>query len=277
MRTESNKKIKLSEITPVEPIAPYIGGKSLLAKTIVPIIENQPHTIYAEPFMGMGGIFFRRTKRPKCEAINDINQDLIILYRVLERFYPYFADMMKYKLCSRAEFNRLILENPNLLLDFERAARFLYLQKNAFGGKVNSQAFGVALERPGRFDVRKVLQAAEDIHERLQGVYIECLPYQDFIRRYDREGTLFYLDPPYWNNENDYGKGIFGKADFERLNGLLRTIKGKFIMSINDVEPIRELFYGFYFKEVTTRYSLGCRMKKALKPVGELLIANFEI
>lgn len=74
--------------------------------------------------------------RPKCEVINDINQDLIILYRVLERFYVYFVDMIKFKLGSRAEFMRLLEQSPDTLLDFERAARFIYLQKTAFGGKV---------------------------------------------------------------------------------------------------------------------------------------------
>lgn len=244
---------------------------------IVPIIDKTPHILYAEPFMGMGGVFFRRTKRPKCEAINDINQDLIILYRVLERFYPYFADMLKYKLCLRAEFNRLLAEKPNLLLDFERAARYLYLQKNAFGGKVMCQSFGVSVERPGRFDVSKVLSAAEDIHERLQGVYIECLPYREFICRYDREGALFYLDPPYWNNENDYGKGIFGKDDFEVLSTTLRAIKGWFILSINDVPEIREIFKGFYIKEVVTAYSIATKNAARCVPARELLISNFEI
>lgn len=273
MRTESNKNTILSNVMPIEPIAPYFGGKRLLAKTIVPIIDNTPHDVYAEPFMGMGGIFFRRTKKPRCEAINDINQDLIILYRVLERFYPYFADMMKYKLCSRAEFERLKAENPNLLLDFERAARFLYLQKIAFGGKVTGQNFGISIERNGRFDVSKVLASAEELHERLRGVYIECLPYADFIQRYNRGNTLFYLDPPYWDCETDYGKGIFNKEDFTHLSVILRKIKGKFIMSINDVPPIREIFKGLYLKEVTTKYSLTVKSKEA----RELLVSNFKI
>jgi len=37
------------------------------------------------------------------------------------------------------------------------------------------------------------------------GIVIESLPWADFIRRYNRTGMLFYLDPPYWGNENDYG------------------------------------------------------------------------
>lgn len=207
-------------------------------------------------------------------VVNDINQDIITLYRVLERFYPYFIDMMKFKICSRAEFDRLLKQNPNLLLDFERAARFLYIQKNAFGGKTTSQSFGVALERPGRFDVSKLIPYAEEIHERLQGVYIECLPYQDFISRYDRAETLLYLDPPYWGCENDYGKNIFEKADFENLAKLLKSIKGKFIMSINDVLEIRKIFKKFHIIEVQTRYMVSSH---TTKPTTELLISNIDL
>lgn len=60
MRTESTQNIiNFEQVKPVNPIAPYLGGKRLLAKTIVPIIEKIPHNIYAEPFMGLGGVFFQ--------------------------------------------------------------------------------------------------------------------------------------------------------------------------------------------------------------------------
>lgn len=272
MLNESNCDFK--NVNPVNPIAPYLGGKKLLAKTIIPLIEKIPHQVYAEPFIGMGGIFFRRNIRPKCEAINDINQDIITLYRVIERFYPYFIDMLKYKLCSRAEFNRLKEQTPETLLDFERAARYLYLQKNAFGGSTTCQSFGVDLSRGARFDISRLIPHAEELHERLQGVIIECLPYQNFIQKYDRQFTLFYLDPPYWNCETDYGKGIFSKMDFDNLAKLLKGIKGKFILSLNDVPEIRRIFQGFYIKEVQTTYTTGIQNGKEAK---ELLISNVDI
>ena len=52
-------------------------------------------------------------------------------------------------------------------------------------------------------------------------------------------------DPPYWDCETMYGKGIFAKDDFERLAEQLRHIKGRFLLSINDVPAIREIFTGF--------------------------------
>lgn len=272
MQVESKNIFNFEQVKPVEPLASYIGGKKLLAKTIVPIIEKIPHNIYCEPFVGMGGIFFRRTKRPKCEAINDINNELVNMFRMVERFPDYLADMLKFKICSRAEFKRMLATPPLLLTELERAVRFLYLQKTAFGGKVRSQAFGVDLSRV-RFSSKRVIPQIQALHERLSNVYIECLPYAEFIKRYNRVDTLFYLDPPYWNCENDYGKGTFCKADFDELAKLLKGIKGKFILSINDVPEIRQIFKAFYIKEVQTTYTVGTQSGKQ---AAELLISNID-
>ncbi len=264
---------KLSPIEITSPAAPYIGGKRNLSKQIIERINDTPHTLYAEPFTGMGGVFFRRTFRPKAEVINDLSRDVITLFRVLQRHYPDFMGMLRYQLTSRVEFERLKATDPTTLTDFERAARFLYMQRTAFGGKVTGQSYGVCTERPARFDVTKLASTLEDLHERLSGVAIECLPYQEFIKRYDRKHTLFYLDPPYFNCENDYGKNMFEREDFERLAILLGDIKGKFIMSLNDVPEIRAVFANFNIEAVQTTYSLARHNRTK---AGELIITNYE-
>ena len=272
MQVESKNIFNFEQVKATEPIAPYLGGKRLLAKTIVPIIEKIPHNIYCEPFVGMGGIFFRRTQKPKCEAINDINNELVNMFRMVERFPDYLADMLRFKIYSRAEFKRMLATPPLLLTELERAVRFIYIQKSAFGGKVRNQAFGVDLSRV-RFNSGRVIPQIQALHERLSNVYIECLPYAEFIKRYNRVDTLFYLDPPYWNCENDYGKGTFCKADFDELAKLLKGIKGKFILSINDVPEIRQIFKAFYIKEVQTTYTVGTQSGKQ---AAELLISNID-
>lgn len=274
MRTQSTNIINFEQVKPTEPIAPYLGGKRLLAKTIVPIIEKIPHNIYAEPFMGMGGIFFRRTQKPKCEAINDINSEIVNMFRMVERFPDYLADMLKFKICSRAEFKQMLATPPLLLTELERAVRYLYIQKNAFGGKVRGQAFGVDVGRAGRLVPEKLIVQIQELHKRLSGVYIECLPYAEFIKRYDRPDTLFYLDPPYWGCESFYGKDFFSRADFGELAKLLKGIKGRFILSINDVPEIRQIFKSFYIKEVQTMYITGTQSGKA---AAELLVSNVDL
>lgn len=241
-----------------------------LAKHVSNRISAIAHQTYVEPFVGMGGIFFRRAEQPKCEVINDISGDVVTLFRILQRHYPQFLEVLKFQLTSRSEFERLAKTEPDTLTDLERAARFLYLQRTAFGGKVDGRTFGVSL-RSARFDLSKVAPLLEDVHERLSGVIIERLSYADCIKRYDRTETLFYLDPPYWACEDYYGKDVFGADDFQKLADQLKTIKGRFLLSINDTPQIREIFAGFDVEEVSLKYTLNT---SGQKKVQELIFSN---
>ena len=158
------------------------------------------------------------------------------------------------------------------LTDLERAARFLYLQRTSFGGKVNGRVFGTSTMNPARFDLTKLVPMLEAIHERLSPVVIECLSWQDCIKKYDRPGSLFYLDPPYHGCENDYGKGMFDRGEFVKIAEALRQINGRFIMSINDVPDIRRLFGNFTIIEAPTTYQLPGANNA--KKVTELVITN---
>jgi DNA adenine methylase len=267
----------LMAVQPVRPAAGYQGGKRALAKRICAIIDATDHDSYAEPFVGMGGIFLRRSRRPRVEVINDISGDVATFFRVLQEHYVYFVDMLRFRVASRAEFTRLLAQDPVTLTDLQRAARFLYLQRLAFGGRVSGRHFGVDASQGARFNTTKVEPVLADIHERLAGVTIEQLGYGEFIRRYDRAGALFYLDPPYWGCETDYGQDVFGRADFAQLAAQLARIRGRFLMSINDTPGVRELFGAFRIAEVPTTYAIATAATGTAKPVTELLISNFAI
>lgn len=260
-------------VEPVRPVAPWLGGKRNLAGRIVALIERVPHAVYAEPFVGMGGIFLRRRLRPRAEVINDFGRDIATLFRILQRHYPQFLEVMRFQLTTRAEFERLVATDPATLTDLERAARFLYLQRTAFGGKVSGRNFGVSRDRPARFNLTTLEPMLEDVHARLAGVTIECLDFAEFIRRYDGADTLFYLDPPYWGSEGDYGKALFSRADFARLAESLAAIRGRFLMSINDTPEIRGIFGRFELTEVRTTYSVGNRSGGGGER-AELIVAN---
>ena len=217
-------------------------------------------------------MFLRRPERAHAEVINDANREVATLFRVLQRHYVAFLDMIRFQLTSRAEFERLARSDPATLTDMERAARFLYLQRTAFGGKVRGQNFGVSAGLPGRFDITKLGPMLEALHERLAGVVIECLGWPAFIARYDRAGTLFYLDPPYWGSEDDYGRDVFPRADFARLAETLRALKGRFVLSINDTPETRALFEGFAIEAVEVTYTIGGGLHGAKPKARELLI-----
>lgn len=246
-------------LTPIEPVRPpagYIGGKRRLAAKLCELIASRPHRTYAEAFVGMGGVFFRREVRPPAEIINDRNGEVANLFRILQRHYPQFMDTLRFQITSRREFERLKASDPVTLTDLERAGRFLYLQRLAFGGKVAGQSFGVDRRSAGGFNLTRLAPLLEEVHERLAGVVIESLDWTRFLDRYDAPETLFYLDPPYWGSEGDYGKELFGRDQFELLAQRLSVLRGSFIMSINDVPEIRERFGRFRIEEVELLYSV---------------------
>lgn len=258
---------------PAAPVAPWQGGKRNLARRIIERLQAIPHHTYVEPFVGQGGVFLRRPFRARSEVINDLSRDVATLFRILQRHYLPFLEMIRWRLTSRTEFERLAAENPETLTDLERAARFLYLQRTAWGGKVVGQNFGVSIGRPGHFDVTRLGPILEEVHERLSGVVIECLPWDQLLARYDRPGTLFYLDPPYWGCEDDYGPGMFAPADFERLASALARLQGRFLLSLNDRPEVREVFRGFEIEAIETSYSIaGSRAGRGR--VGEVLISG---
>lgn len=261
----------LSPVHPVRPVAPYIGGKRNLARRICALIDATPHDTYAEPFVGMGGIFFRRRSRPKCELINDWSGDVANLFRCMRAHAGALNDLIALQLMTRADFDRHQREDPTLLTDLQRAARFVYLQRTAYGGKVSGQNFGVRTDGPCRFRASEVGKDLLAAGRRLEGVTIEQLPWAEFIARYDRPGVLFYLDPPYFGCEDDYGPGMFDQAEFEVMAEQLARLQGRFILSLNDRPRVREIFARFSIEAVGTHYGLA---GKGAQAAGEVIITG---
>ena len=265
---------KAPRTTPVEPIdglAPWVGGKRYLAKTIIPMIDAVPHVCYAEPFVGMGGVFFRRTSRPRTEVINDLGDDVFNLFRIVKHHAPALLDEIEFTLASRRLFELILRLDPSTLTDVQRAARFFVWQSLCYSGRPGNRSFPIcSVQGRGRRKeaVHRRLAAA---HSRLAKVTIEHLPWQDFIASYDRSTTLFYLDPPYWGRETLYGKGLFSRADFEQMADLLARLKGRFILSLNDLPEVRHIFARFELQQVSVSYSAapGAHVR-----AGELLITG---
>ena len=260
---------------PAEPLAPWLGGKKYLARRIIELIEAIPHTCYAEPFVGMGGILLRKATRAKSEILNDLNGDIVNLFRALREHPVELARQFELALASRAEFARLLAVPPETMTDIQRAARWAYLQRLSFSGKpahlVTPGQIGPSTHHPARLTAARMRRLIGAAHERLQGVHIECLDWDVFVRRYDRPRTLFYLDPPYLGHETDYGVGMFSVEDFARMAEPLRGIEGRFILSLNDTPEVRATFEGFEIEALETRYSVNV---KATRRAREVLISG---
>jgi len=235
-----------------KPLVPWIGGKRKLADHIFPLFPN--HQCYVEPFCGAAALFF--LKQPsEVEVLNDINGDLINLYRIVKHHLEELYKQFKWTLTSRQNWEWLKIIPPETLTDVQRAARFLYLQKLAFGGKVDGQTFGTATTSRPRFNIFTLEQDLADAHYRLAGTTIEHLSWDKVVEKYDRPHTLFYCDPPYWETE---GYGVkFEWEEYEKLEQFARTIQGQMIISINAHPEIRELFKDMPVVEVDYQYTVG--------------------
>jgi DNA adenine methylase len=259
-----------NEAAPKKSFLSWVGGKSQLSEKIIPLMPD--HRCYCEVFAGAAWVLFKKPES-KSEVINDINVDLVTLYRVIQHHLEEFVRYFKWVLVSRDEFERLKRVDPTTLTDIQRSARFYYLIRMRFSSNLNSPSMGVATTRGPRLNLLRIEEELSAAHLRLSSVYIENLHFTKLIDRYDRPHTFFYIDPPYYNCENHYGKGIFGRSDFNVLAARLAQLKGKFIMSINDTPEVRKIFGEFKIREVTTRYTVGNAKKS--DAVTELLVMNY--
>lgn len=251
------------------PLA-WLGGKSRLADQI---IERMPaHQTYCEVFAGAAWVLFKKPES-KVEIINDINSELVNLYRCVQHHLGELVLQFRWMLVARDEFDRFLSTPAETLTDIQRAARFFYLAKASFGAKVVRPAFGIAATAQPRLNLLRIEEDLSEAHLRLARVFIENRPYDQVIERFDKPGTLFYVDPPYWGCESDYGEGLFSRDDFARLAAILGRLRGKFILSLNDTPGVRETFGGFHIEAVKTRYSIAATGKKE---VGEVFITNFK-
>jgi DNA adenine methylase len=246
---------------------PYIGGKRALAKRIIAIFPK--HTTYVEPFAGGAQVFFRK-EPSKVEILNDLDSDVVNFFRVCQQHYQELVRYLKFTVSSREWFELLEEAKPNGFTDIQRAARFLYMAKNCYAGLVRRKNFAWSVSNPNRFNPERIPGLIEETHHRLARVQVEHLPYEQVIEQFDRQETLFYLDPPYYKLKL-YNFNL-EHEDFVRMAERLAGIKGKFVLSLNDVPEVRTLFKRFKIHTIDIPYTA---QKTAGKRFREVLIRNF--
>lgn len=217
---------------------------------------------------GGAALFFKKDPSP-VEVLNDVSGDIVCLYRVVQHHLEEFIRQFRWSLVSRQMFEWLNHTPPETLTDIQRAARFYYLQKLAFGAKATGRTFGTAATTPPRLNLTRIEEELSAAHLRLARVTVEHLDWAKCMERYDRPDTLFYVDPPYWQTEG-YGAD-FGWDSYERLALAMGSIKGKAIVSINDHPDIRQAFCGLPMRQVDIAYTVGG--KRAARQ--ELVILNW--
>lgn len=251
------------------PIVPWMGGKRRLASQLIPLFPE--HTCYVELFCGGAALYYLRPEPAKVEVINDIDGELVNLYRVVQNHLEEFIKQFKWSLTSREMFKWLKEAYCPGLTDIQRAARFYYLQHHAFGAKPTGQTFGTATTAKP-INLCRIEENLSEAHLRMAGTTIEHLSWQDCFKRYDRPHTFFYADPPYWQLTG-YGAD-FGLEQYQQLAEVMASSQGKVMVSLNDHANMRDVFKDFRIEKLKIKYSVGSA-KSRNKTSSEIVIMNW--
>jgi len=215
----------------------YVGGKYFLKNKINSILPK--HDLFVEVFGGGASILLHKAPS-KIEVYNDLNKDLANLFYVLSFHYDEFYKKVKFLVYSREIFNVIKKEIENTKIqsipDVDRAVKVFYLHNTSFSGIGTSFSYGLAKSRAAIYN-RKI-KKLESISKRLRDVLIEALDFEEVIKKYDTEDTLFFLDPPYFGTEFYYSADdlSFRYEDHIRLLDLTKNIQGKFILTTYENE-----------------------------------------
>jgi len=246
----------------------YIGGKRRLAPFLISVFPA--HQTYVEPFAGGAQVFFHKDPSP-VEVLNDLDGEVVNFLRVCQLHHEELLRWLRFMVPSRTLHRLYTAHDPATLTDVQRAARFLYLQKNSFGGRIRRQNYHYCVTKPANFNPARLPELLRATAARLERVQLECWPYERILERYDRPTTLFYCDPPYVGV--DLYRVNFTDDEFEQLARRLASIHGKFVLSINDCELSRSVFREFHSLEVPVVYTAT----RSVPTVRELVISNFPL
>ncbi|SFH20879.1 DNA adenine methylase [Desulfotomaculum arcticum] len=245
----------------------WIGGKRLLRAEIV---KRFPPNFgrYIEVFGGAGWVLFYRDKHAEFEVYNDLNSDLVNLFRCVKNHCSEVQKELSYILNCRELFEDYLAQNTvRGLTDIQRAARFFMIIKNSYGS--NCRNYGC---RPK--DIMGMTNYLNQVQQRLSRVVVENKPYDSLLDVYDRPAALFYLDPPYYGTEKYYS-AVFQHEEHAKLREILLNIKGKFILTYNDCTQVRELYKNFNIVAVSRSNNLNIRYNYADHQYKELIIRNY--
>lgn len=241
---------------------PWIGGKRLLADKIISLFPDKIDR-YVEVFGGGGSVLFARDKHAPLEIYNDANSQLVNLFRCIRFHRQELQREISGYINAREVFDDIRAQiDMRGFTDIQRAAMFYIQIKISYGA--DGRTYGCN---------KKNISAdyLTDIEERLKtgaGVVIEHKDFENLINVYDRPGALFYCDPPYHKTERHYDVK-FKPEDHQRLKDCLTGIKGRFILSYNDDEYIRDLYKEFNILPVSRHNNLSSGEFK------ELIIKNY--
>jgi len=249
------------------------GGKSRLVKSIIPLFPE--HKMYAEVFGGASWILLNK-QESLIEIYNDIEGNIVNLFRVIRDFPGEFINRLRYDIISRETFDlykKIDLQN---LDPFDRAVKYYYIHCNSFSSDMSTFIKRDRLTNPNRI-ISRMPKLLLEFSKRMINVVIENLDFREFFKKYNGEEWLFYLDPPYYGVEG-YAEPFTDNEHNDLAKILHEDFKGRFILSYNDVPEIRKLYSKFNTITLDVIYQAANRPKvnqNLSEKKSELVITNF--
>lgn len=249
----------------IEPFLRWAGGKRWLARKIAPLLKKRLKGTYFEPFLGSGAMFF--ALQPERAVLSDINEDLINTYRVVAAEPKrLIADLQKLSVDAETYY-RIRKWEPNTR--YERALRFIYLNRTCYGGlyRTNSQGkfnvpFGGGSRTPAILWKKKILEKASEL---LRQPKIQLLV-SDFEPILSKAGwgDVVYCDPVYtttaFEQFDRYNPKVFRWAEQERLrNAVYEAYARGALIVISNVyaKDIRNLYLDAFRIKLRKKKSIG--------------------
>ena len=233
---------------------PYYGGKNKMVGRILPYLPTAEHGVqrYIEPFGGSAAVLLNR-KPVKVEVYNDLNADLVNLFRMLRERGPELTERLRLTPYSRDEFRSSFSHSDD---EIEQARRtvvrytMIYLcrvSNKILERKCGTFGTGATSTRARAFSRR--VDSLPAIVERLRPVTIENREAYQLLATYDSPEALFYCDPPYVHaarqNTDDYGTEM-SDEDHRCLAKALRGLEGRVALSGFDSNLYSELYKGWH-------------------------------
>ena len=247
----------------------WVGGKHELRPKIATYIPSDIKQ-YIEPFGGAGWVLFYKERWARYEIYNDLNSDLTNLFTMIKHHSEALVKEMEFMIPSEETFYTLKSEFKPLT-EIQRAARFLYLLSYSFSAL---QSNFVCSNNANIRSLENLKAKILKLGQRLDRVMILNRDYEQVLEKYDGKDSFFYLDPPYFAYSKGLNK-VYKEIEHEKLAGILKNIKGKFLLSYNNDDYIKNLYSNFEIIHLSKshKFSNGGGVGRGYE---ELLIKNYK-
>lgn len=247
------------------PVLRWPGGKRRLLPQLLPLLDTT-RGLYCEPFAGGLAVLLAK-ERSRVEVVNDINGDLVALYRCAQFHLEALVTEFEMIIGSRQNLNEL--RGQPGLTDLQRAARFLAINRFSFSG--NHETFAVSRATPGISSRENVIASLRALNVRLDRVAVEHTTWQKCLKLYDSPDSLFFLDPPYLHADTHIYRG-WSEENIRELADALDGLKGTWVLTVDDSPFCREVFGRHQLMPVRTANGLARNTGGTTATFGELII-----